>query len=141
MALQVLFTVFALFAAVLCSVCAYVARESAQRAAHSEHRLSIMRGQVAGLEAALMGLDAKHQKLAGRVYADEFWRGKRLNQPDLALDGVDAAADAALTCENWKRAQLEGPMSPAAKCECAYCENRREVRAQRRASMRTGVKS
>lgn len=128
------------FAASLALICAgfagwaaLTARESAKRAEHSEHRLSIMRGQVAGLEASIMGLDAKHQKLAGRVYADEYWRGKREDQPELQ---PAAPAIAGTTCENWTTAQRDGPQSPAAKCECAYCESRRAARAAARATLK-----
>lgn len=134
--LPLLFTVLSLCASVFASIMAVMARESAASAKHSEHRLAIMRGQVGGLEAALMGLDAKHQKLAGRVYADEYWRGKREEQPELQPTNVPGGA-----CENWLTAQREGPSSAAAKCECSYCQMRREERAARRAKLQRGVKS
>lgn len=118
---------------------AFLARQSADRAVHSEHRLAIMRGQVAGLEAAMMGLDAKHQKLAGRVYADEYWRGKPDRQPE--LEPTNPAGDSYDICENWQTAQRDGPSSPAAGCECAYCNAKRADRAARRAKLRAGVKS
>lgn len=132
-------TGLSLFAAAVAALMAVMARESAAKAAHSEHRLAIQRGQVAGLEAALMGLDAKFQKLAGRVYADEYWRGKNDRQPELmpsAAAGLDS-----VECGNWAIAQREGPLSEAAKCECAYCEAKRADRAARRAKLRVGVKS
>lgn len=143
MSLPLLFTVLSLLASVVATLMAYVARESAANAKHSEHRLSIMRGQVAGLEAALMGLDAKFQKLAGRVYADQYWRGKRDEQPDLNLNaptGPDGSSRD--ICENWAKAQQEGPGSIPAMCMCAYCESMRESRAaRRRATLPRGVKS
>lgn len=137
--LTLLCTVLSLCASIFATFMAIKARESADRAAHSEHRLAIMRGQVGGLEAALMGLDAKFQKLAGRVYADEYWRGKKAEQPELqpsAFAGIDSTE-----CGNWAIAQREGPTSEAAKCECSYCEAKRADRARRRASLRSGVKS
>lgn len=139
MSLTLLFTALSLCAAAAAILFAHLARESARKAEHSEHRLAIMRGQVAGLEASLMGLDAKHHKLAGRVYADEFWRGKREEQPELnpRLDPPDGV----VACDNWAAAQREGPSSPAAGCECAYCNGRRAERAARRAKLRAGVKS
>lgn len=137
--LEVLFTVLSLCALVVCALLALDARESAIRAGQSEHRLSIMRGQVKGLEVGLTALDESHKKLAGRVYADQYWRGKRDEQPELtpsAFAGVDS-----VECGNWAIAQREGPLSEAAKCECSYCEAKRADRARRRASMRSGVKS
>jgi len=124
----------------LCAFFAWNSAQSAERAAHSEHRLAIMRGQVAGLEASIVGLDSKHQKLAGRVYADEYWRGKRDEQPDLQpLNPIAQAAG--LECENWKIAQQLGPQSAEAACQCSYCEGRRLDRSQRRAKLRAGVKT
>lgn len=137
--LTLLCTVLSLLAACVATFMAIAARESAAKAAHSEHRLAIMRGQVAGLEAALMGLDAKFQKLAGRVYADQYWRGKREEQPELTPVAPDGSSRD--ICENWSRAQQDGPGSKAALCTCAYCEAKRADRAARRATLRGGVKS
>lgn len=142
MFMSVLFTVLSLCAGCVATLMAIMARESARKAEHSEHRLAIMRGQVAGLEASLMGFDAKFQKLAGRVYADQYWRGKRDEQPDLNLTAPTAPDGSSRdVCENWQRAQQEGPGSKAAQCVCAYCEAMREARRARRASMRLGVKT
>lgn len=136
---QVLFTVLSLCGSVCATIMALLARESAARAAHSEHRLAIQRGQVAGLEAAMMGLDEKHRKLAGRVYADEYWRGQR--EPLAPGDVLGAVALSGDPCENWTTAQREGPTSAAASCACPYCDARRADRASRRAKLRGGVKS
>jgi hypothetical protein len=136
---EFLFTCFSLFAAGFCVYFAWRAGESAEKAAHSEHRLAVMRGQVAGLEAAMMGLDEKHRKLAGRVYADEYWRGKNDAQPELQ-PSYDASQLGA-ACPNYVAAQQDGPESAAAKCKCSYCEGKRADRAARRAKLRAGVKS
>lgn len=138
MFVTMLFTALSVLALALSAIFAHLARESADRAAHSEHRLAIMRGQVAGLEAAMMGLDAKHQKLAGRVYADEYWRGKSDKQPELQPDDRWGSL---VECQNWLTAQRDGPSSPAAGCECEYCNSRRADRAARRAKLRAGVKT
>src|SRR5262245_46300383 len=132
---QVLLTGFALFAAVFAVYFAWRAGLSAEKAEHSEHRLAIMRGQVRGLEVMLTALDESHRKLAGKVHADQYWRGKRDEQPELTPVNSDDV------CPNWATAQREGPGSQASMCECEYCNRRREDRRQRRASMRPGVKS
>lgn len=129
----VLFTVFALLCMLVAAYCAWHAHESAHAALHSEHRLAIMRGQVAGLEAAMTALDSKHAKLAGRVYADEYWRGKPSKQPEL-----QPAADEPIggACENWTAAQQKGPLSTEAQCMCEYCTSKRDARARARATLR-----
>lgn len=145
MSLQLLFTGFSVLLLGYCVYFAWRAGQSAEKAAHSEHRLAIMRGQVAGLEASMEALNAKHNKLAGRVYADEYWRGKDDKQPELepAADfDPNAQRDAfGIICVNWTTAQRDGPSSPSAGCECEYCNARRADRAARRAKLRAGVKS
>lgn len=141
MVVPVLLTGFALFAAAFCVYFAWRAGESAERAAHSEHRLAIMRGQVAGLCTSIEVLDDKQRRLAGRVYADQYWRGQREEQPELAPVDDLPRAPMGDECENWKRAQQLGPSSPEASCKCAYCESKRADRAARRAKLRAGVKS
>lgn len=139
---QLLFTVFALAASVFATYMAWSARESARRAEHSEHRLAIMRGQVAGLESSVVALDASHRKLQGRVYADEYWRGKSEKQPELNIAApVGPDGTSRDVCENWQLAKQDGPGSKAAQCSCAYCEAMREARRVQRAKLRSGVKT
>lgn len=106
---------------------------SQEAASHSEHRLSIMRGQVKGLEVAVVALDEQHKKLAGRVYVD-MRKDRKGEQPELMNGALPA-------CDNWTAAQREGPASAAAGCECQYCNAKRAERAARRANLRAGVKS
>ena len=138
------FTGFAvLFTVLTCGVGAFFAfkaAQSAEKAEHSEHRLAIMRGQVRGMEVMLTALDEQLRKLAGKVHADAYWRGKRDEQPELVPDDQPRAPMGS-ECENWKIAQRDGPSSPAASCECAYCEAKRADRAARRAKLRSGVKT
>lgn len=94
--------------------------------AHAEARLLQQRGRIVGLEGALESLHAQHRKLAGRVYADEYWSGQRPEQPQLDVQPGEI-------CENFRAAQREGPTSPAASCECGYCVAARAARAQLRA--------
>lgn len=138
MSWQVFFTAFALLACAVSIYFAWRSGESAANASHSEHRLAIMRGQVSGLCTSIEALDDKHRRLAGRVYADQYWNGQREEQPSLrplapsADDGFTIAGE----CANWTIAQKEGPSSTAAKCECSYCNARRADRAARRAKLR-----
>ena len=131
MSWQIFFTAFALLACAISSYAAWRALEHARAAAHSEHRLAIMRGQVAGLCTSIEVLDDKHKRLAGRVYADEYWRGKRDDQAELVPQ--PSVGD---PCPKWAQAKVDGPLSAAAKCECAYCDSQRAQRAAARATFR-----
>jgi hypothetical protein len=93
---------------------------------HSEARLLQQRGRIVGLEGAVENLNAKHRKLAGRIYADE----QHGNLPAPAA----TAAVAGDVCENYARAQIDGPTSAAAQCVCEFCEAKRAERAQFRAA-------
>lgn len=129
--LQVLLTGCALIGSGFAFYFAWVAGLNAEKAAHSEHRLSIMRGQVKGLEVAVVALDEQLNKLRGHVYV-----ARRKDRQD-ELPRVPEGGE----CENWRTAQRDGPSSPAAGCECEYCNARRADRAQRRANLRAGVKT
>jgi hypothetical protein len=132
-AAEVLLTGFALFAMAFCAYFAWRAGESAESAKHSEHRLAIMRGQVAGLEAAVVALDDRLKRLNGKVAADRYWNNQRDEQPQLAPVRPDGSSRD--VCENWALAQREGPTSAAAQCVCDYCESMRADRAARRAKL------
>lgn len=137
MQFQLLFTAFALLASCIATWMAWSARDAAARAAHSEHRLSIMRGQVKGLEVAVTALDEQHKRLAGQFHVSK--RKDRQNGPlDLASIEPVNPDD---VCPNWAAAQREGPGSAPSMCACEYCESRREDRRRRRATLPVGVKS
>jgi hypothetical protein len=72
-----LFTACALFA-IIGVYCAYVAFNAARDAEQAEQRLVASHGRIIALEHAQDSLDAKHRKLAGRVYATE----RREPEPD-----------------------------------------------------------
>ena len=120
--LVALCTASALFA-VLSAAFAWRASRASDACTHSEGRLLTMRGRVVGLEGALESLDSKHRKLAARIYADEHHGNRPSPHPvEREIAHVQGA------CENYARAQVEGPLSAAARCECAYCV---AMRAQR----------
>lgn len=93
------------------------------------------RGSAARLTAAegdLAALSLSHRKLSGKLYgyigsarAEEAGNQTRPERSDAPVDPSGASRD---VCENWHAAQLEGPRSRAAKCECAYCEAMRAYR-------------
>lgn len=93
--------------------------------AHAEARLLAMRGRVIGVAEGLESLAAQHRKLAGRVYADQYWNGQREEQPQLA-----PSMPTGDVCQNWLDAKRDGPGSRASKCECGYCSSARAVREQ-----------
>ena len=132
----VLFTGFQLLGLGLMCYLVYEANQSAKKAGHSEHRLAIMRGQVRGLELAVVAIDDQQKRLAGRFNVSL----RRDRDPPVEYPvGPDGTSRD--VCENWQLAKQEGPGSTAAACSCAYCESMRADRHRRRANLRTGVKS
>lgn len=99
---------------------ALMANRARDACAHSEARLLTQRGRIVGLETAMDALDTRLRKLAGRIYADEYHGN--LPAPAPRPQTIDVA------CENYARAQIDGPTSAAARCECEYCSG---MRAQR----------
>jgi hypothetical protein len=129
--------------AALCGWFAYIATSARDSCAHSEARLQTQRGRIVGLAGALENLHAQHRKLAGRVYADKQWRDARASGGDFTREDWEAHGVkldnpthtlVGVVCDNWRIAQVEGPTSQAARCECAYCvearANRAHVRSQ-----------
>lgn len=115
---------------------ARVAATAASDAEDVEQRLLETQGTVAALVAAVDKLSSAHRSLAGRVYADEYWRGKRDAQPELQLAaGVPPSPMPSSSCANWSLAQELGPRSEAAACQCGYCSWRRAERERQRAQI------
>jgi hypothetical protein len=96
--------------------------------------------EVADLAAALEAAKKSHRSELGRVW-QKFDGFELARPPPHALDftredwemrGVKLEQTA---CENWTAAQLEGPRSKAATCECAYCLRQRAARAAEKAAI------
>lgn len=125
----------------LCFWGAHATIRAAQRAKDTEKwttrelgRLQLLRGEITGHSNALDNLTAQVQKLRGQFFA--FKASVEDSAEDPAPDELPrnlASFTAAPFCENYGRAQLEGPLSAAAKCECGYCA---EMRGRRDATRR-----
>ena len=123
-------TGFALLAAGIVAV--YLAFRAADHARSSETRVmrevsKLMQqgARLTALEGAHQSLLRQHQKLAGMFHADRRATPPPPNPtPDLP-DLVELEP-----CYNWQVAQIEGPRSDAAQCECGYCTHQRNLRAQ-----------
>ena len=112
-----------------------VCDEASMWARTSQHHADELRKALDRLTVAEREVEALRRelrKLAGKFYATVAELEEPEPQPMAALNPV---------CENWAMAQQEGPLSPAALCECNYCQARRQERIARRASLRSGVKS
>ena len=108
--------------------------------------LSLARGltRLSALDDLIDVLDQQHRKLAGRFYVSlrrdrvpnlhEEWQPLPGNGGDLGR-GLDTRPPNGPVCENWSLAQLEGPKSAAARCECEYCESMRRARRAVKAAL------
>jgi len=123
--------------AVTCYV-AYRASQYADRADHEAKRLRNMIGRLTALEGSHESLYAQHRKLAGKFHAQK-WAAEQ----QVELDDEPPAVSKPLPniCDNWRIAQIEGPRSEAAKCECSFCTQARAQRAAFRAQARATVPS
>lgn len=91
-------------------------------------RVLTLKGRVIALETSVESLDLKHRKLSGRVYATAAPRP--VDEIDVDVD--DDPRENAPVCGNFLAAQHEGPLSAAARCECAYCASMRAERGRLR---------
>lgn len=126
-----LFTALAVVA-VLAAWLANGARVACERAAR---RMDAMRGRLIAVESSLDSLDRSHRKLSGKFYA-ELHRadGEAEERIDAAVE-LDMRRGDGSICENFKVAQLEGPSSVAASCECDFCTRQRELRRALKAQL------
>lgn len=112
------------------------AEKEAKRCDKRANELVEALARLHAVEGELKTLGSQHRRLSGRFY-------KHLDQIALNDPGDDFARDtparpapsAAPFCANYGQAQVEGPTSPAARCECAYCAEMRLRREQFRSEV------
>jgi len=111
--------------ALICSLLTLVSVLAAYRAQRSEESLRRSVGRISALEFETATLASQIHKLRQKIYSTKA--------PPAASEIADAP-NTFPACENWLRAQTEGPSSQAAKCACDYCiaqrNNREAVRAK-----------
>jgi hypothetical protein len=109
-----------------CIVYMDLARAHAQEAEAYCLAVRDQRDRVTVLERELDAIRRELRKVAGKFYA--------ITSPPPIPDDHDEprAARAEPFCPNFGAAQLEGPTSPAASCECGYCSEMRDRRAAAR---------
>lgn len=139
--MDILFTAFALLCLSACALCVYACIRHASEAFEAVTDLRGMRARLVGLDAALTEIDGRFEKLTirlkrleGRFYAERSAVVAQARDP-LTIDAFSRVndAEAAAACDNWQAAQLEGPRSKAAECQCAYCLAQRAARAAEKA--------
>lgn len=136
-------TVLALLAAACAVWAARYAHDRAQLADRRAARLAASIGRITGLEAECSTLTHQLQKLRGSFFAlkreMEHPESGSFRPEDPQMGGD---SNALAFCENYGRAQIDGPGSLAAKCECEYCVEMRGRKAGfRRASVPTTVRA
>lgn len=129
------FTVFPLLCSLLALVAAWLAWRFASDAALESLELRKARADIAAHGAVLQQLGQQIQKLRGQFFAFK----QQVEDDDGEYPHTDARIAPTETqlefCENWQTARKEGPLSPAAKCECTYCATQRAARRSVRASL------
>lgn len=115
-----------------------------ERVEDTARQLRTALGRVTALEGLHEALLAQHKKLNGRFYAHLQEHEQAVDQAEPAVNTPDGPAPPwtltpdgpAPLCQNYHQAQIDGPRSAAAKCECGYCV---EMRARREAVKRALV--
>ncbi len=116
-------TIFTAMCTGLALVAVWAAHAYAVEAQQARNDLRARMVDLEAVDAAQRQLLVRIQRLEGKFHASQR------QQPEQVAPPV-APAPLMQPCENYLRAQKEGPRSAAAACECAYCET---MRAQRRA--------
>jgi hypothetical protein len=119
---DVLLTVLSTVAAVFCGVVAFRVQGWCQVTSREAQKLNGMQARVITCEGAIEALNAQQRKLSGK-----FHQSLQSKQPESQTAIVEAPF-----CANFGQAQLEGPNSRPAACECAYCVQRRAQRDELR---------
>jgi len=125
--------VLTICSALLAAATVFFAVRAAQYSARCDfqaRRLSAAMGRLTGLEGTADSLTTQVQKLRGQFHAY-----KAANAPpyecvvDRAPERSEINQD--FFCENYAQAQVSGPSSEFASCQCTYCM---AMRARREAS-------
>jgi len=122
----------------LCGACVLACYLHLDQVRKIEHRLTSLRTLVSSTAAELDNLRMQVQKLRGQFFA---FKQAVEDGPAEMFEEVSAKAPAGwdhglpILCENYHRAQVDGPLSQAAKCDCAYCVEMRERRARARSEL------
>lgn len=140
--MHIITTVFTLLFATGALVCALHAWKSASRCELHASRLRAAVGRITGLEGSVESLTQQLQKLRGQFYAlkqrvndeppdDEY--GPDADNP-VMVARAEAKGPLPDFCANYGQAQIEGPLSKPAQCQCGYCEEMRRRRSEFRAA-------
>lgn len=123
-------TVYSLCVLGIAGYLCWRAGEYAKRAELSANRLMQMRGRLIGVEGAVSTLDTRIRALNGKVARERRDDARPDNFPPTLPLQVPTDI-----CDNWADAQVHGPMSPAARCDCAYCTAMRAARRTEKAAI------
>ena len=146
--MDILFTALALACLVGCFLAVTHAAQHAERAHSHVHRaeglaltLRAERDRLTVLERDTEALRRELRKLSGKFYAsqreaeNDLEAQRYFDRTAIPASVLPGNAPTTAVCENYAAAQLEGPSSKAAKCECLYCMTRRNARAAEKAAI------
>lgn len=127
---------------VLSTVVAVIAVIAARFCVAEALRLTRITAGITAFETRIDGIDSRLRKLAGSYYVG-LRRDRAVHEewdpvPDSDSHGqvgVRGGAPNGSVCENWALAQLDGPQSKAARCDCEYCDSMRRARAAVKAAL------
>lgn len=132
-------TIVAVLASALAVIYAFACARERVECEKYANALREARAIITGLEGAFVSVNGQLQKLRGQFFAFKAEvEQTALPLADATVQGLQETAarhENLLQCENWRTAQVEGPKSPAAACDCVYCETMRQARSAFRAAV------
>lgn len=152
---QILLSLSTVLLTGLAALCALKASRDADDAHDQAWKIRKSAGAIEILRDDMDAITKRMSKLAGRFYRN-LQDEPEPDDPAPVLvtpppGNWENANGQRIACENWSAAQLDGPGSAAAMCDCGYCEAMRRARhdakaalvpksnADRIASMRKGL--
>lgn len=120
-----------------CLLSVYACYRHVSAANDVAHDLRSTRARVIAAEAYGTALEGQHEKLLGRLKTLEgrFYATRGPIAEESQTVTPMKRVDAEPACENWLQAQVDGPRSVAASCECDFCVRQREQRAREKAAI------
>lgn len=106
------------------------ATKEAKRCDRRANEFTEQLARLNAVEADVAALGKQHRRLQGRFYkfldeADLNGQGDAFHAPAAQPSAHRPGPPVAPFCANYGQAQLDGPTSAAARCECAYCAEMR----------------
>lgn len=109
-----------------CLDLAQSANEDRKQVDRQLHAIRELTPRITAAEGTIESVRTQLRRLEGKFHAEKWLRE---SEPDEQLPDEPRRDDLPPVCENYQLAQIDGPRSKAAACECRYCLEMRHRRS------------